>query len=257
MWLVLCSSADHAAMWAFNGLKELGLAPLELVTSECLAYSRLWEHRLGASGVHIKIGLPDGRMICSSRVRGALNRLLSPPPELVNLAVAADREYATAEMSALYMSWLHGLPGPVLNRSTPQGICGRWRHRSEWAWLASRAGLPIAKFEMSGRDPIEAGYYSLAPSASPVTSVIMLGDEVIGKEVPTDIVAGCRRFMELAETDLLGIDFYVEPSCTKPSSMKSGGDWKFANASPFPDLTLGGRPLLERLAHILQNGDKQ
>ena len=247
MWLVLCSAADHAAIWAFNGLKELGLAPLELITAECLAYSRLWEHRLGAGGVHIKIGLPDGRVICSSRIRGALNRLLSPPPDLVNLAVTADREYAAAEMAALYLSWLHGLPGPMLNRPTPQGMCGRWRHKSEWAWLASRAGLPIGNFGMSGRDPVEAGYYSFASEANPVTSLIMLREEVIGGGAPDHIVEGCRRLMELAETDLLGIDFCAEP----------GGAWKFANASPFPDLTRGGAPLLQRLAQVMQNGDKQ
>src|SRR5207237_1630206 len=110
-------------------------------------------------------------------------------------------------------------------------------HRSEGAWLASRAGLPIGNFGMSGRDPVEAGYYSFASETNPVTSLIMLRDEVIGGGAPDPIVEGCRRLMELADTDLLGIDFSVEP----------GGVWKFATASPFPDLSRGGDPLLQRL----------
>src|SRR5947209_15254137 len=114
MWLVLCSSNDVGALWAFDGLKKLGLAPVELITSECLAYSRFWEHRVGTNGVHVKIGLPDGRVICSSSVRGAINRLLSPPQDLVNMAVPSDRDYASGEVMALYLSWLHALPGHML-----------------------------------------------------------------------------------------------------------------------------------------------
>ena len=45
MWLVLCPSSDVAGRWAFEGLRARGLAPIELVTSESLAYAR-WDHRV-------------------------------------------------------------------------------------------------------------------------------------------------------------------------------------------------------------------
>lgn len=80
MWLVFCSSSDPSGLWIYQGLKQLGVAPLELVLAEWLAYGAQWEHRLDATGTHLKIGLPDGRALCSSRIRGAINRLLAPLP---------------------------------------------------------------------------------------------------------------------------------------------------------------------------------
>ena len=70
-----------------------------------------------------------------------LNRLIAPPETLVAQSVPGDREYAHQELTALYLSWLNAIPAPVLNRPTPQGLAGRWRHASEWAVAADEAGL--------------------------------------------------------------------------------------------------------------------
>lgn len=243
MCIVLCASNDMPALWAYEGLKKMGVRSLELVTTETLAYSRHWEHRLGAEGLSVRIGLADGRWICSEAVRGVMNRLLSVPLELINMAVPADREYASQETMAFYMSWLHALPGPVLNRPTPQGFSGRWRHASEWSLLAAESGLPTRTYRQTGFDPLELGYTTLAPPSQPVKTVITLAGKTFGAKAPEEISAGCLRLSEHCGTELLGIDFY---NGTGPS-------WTFASATPMPDLRLGGGPLLETLAHVFRS----
>ncbi len=247
MFLVLCSSNDYGARWAFTGLKNLGLAPVELVTSEELAYSRFWEHRVGVASASVRLTLPDGRIICSSGVSGVLNRLLWAPQELVNYARPVDRDYASQELSSFYLSWLSALPGKVINRPTPQGFCGPWRHTSEWALLAQRAGLPAPPFRQTTQHEPEQGYRSLAPQDVPVESVVVLGGDVFGTALPEDTLGACRRFAALAGDPLLGIDLF----------RAKDGRWNFATATPYPELTRGGEALLMRLAQIFTEGKKQ
>ena len=246
MWLVLCSSSDPAGLWAYQGLKQLGIAPLELMTAESLAYGSRWEHRLDGSGIHLKITLPDGRVLCSSRIRGALNRLLAPSPEVSQRAVPSDRDYAQAELFAFYLSWLKGLPGVVVNRPTSVGLSGPWYHCSEWVHRASRAGLRTPTYRMSSRDAPNHGYSSLAPADAQTLSLITLRGEVFGGWVPENIVRACGKLAEEAETEMLGIDLYAGDN----------GEWTFATATPSPDLTRAGMPLLQRLAQIFTQGER-
>jgi hypothetical protein len=244
LWLIIAPSTDTSALWAFDGLKAAGLAPLEFVSAEALGSARYWEHRLGTGGVSVKFVLEDGRTFCNSRVRGVLNRLVSAPLESVACAARCDRDYAVHETLALYLSWMHSLPGPLLNRPTPQGLCGRWRHSSEWVWLAGRAGLRVETYRQRGSDPVDLGYKSLAPCNKPVLSAIVCGRQVFGAQFPPDVQAGCIRLAELSETDLLGIEFYSGPRHA----------WTFAHATPLPDLRIGGWALIQCFARGLRNG---
>lgn len=239
MWVVLCEPNDSPALWACRGLSERGIAPLEIITGDELLYGPRWRHRIGRGGAGIDITLSGGRKIRGSAVSGALNRLVSAPaPDL--LAVPADRDYAAQEFFALFMSWLHCLPGTVLNRPTPQGLSGYWRHPSEWAILAARAGLRTLPYRMTSREVAP----DLWPDGSPpdgVRNVIVVEDRVIGAPPLPDVVAGCRRLAELSRTGLLGIDLVRDPD----------GSWVFAGATPQPDLRSGGAPLLDALAMAL------
>lgn len=245
MWLVMCSASDLAARWAYEGLKQLGLMPLELVLAESLGYARVWDHRVGSDGAAVRFELPDGRKICGSRVRGVLNRLLAAPQDLVEMAAPQDREYAAGEMMAFHLSWMCALPGIVINRPTPQGLCGAWRHTSEWVMLASQAGLPTPIFRQSAHDAADRGYRSLAPPDVPVISLVVMGGEVFGAPVRAEIAAGCRKLAELAGTEMLGVDFSTVP----------GKGLQFAFATPYPDFTLGGKPLLKHMAKVFTNGE--
>jgi len=219
------------------------LPSLELITSETLAHCYDWEHTVGADGVGISFRLPDGRLVVGRQIEGVLNRLLMPPPELISQATPADRDYAQQELTALYLSWLHGLSCPVLNRPTPQGLAGRWRHASEWALAAHQAGFGVPVYEQTESDPADHGYASLVPLDAPVTRVISLCGGVFGAEVPTFVRRSCLELAEICGTRLLGIDLL--PALR--------GKWSFAAATPLPDLQIGGPALIHALARALTN----
>ncbi len=246
MWLVLCSSSDPSGLWIYQGLKQLGVAPLELVLAEWLAYGAQWEHRLDGAGTHLKIVLPDGRVLCSSRIRGVVNRVIAPPAAQAQRAAESDKDYAQAEIQAFYLSWLNGLPGVVINRPTAVGLCGSWYHPSEWAYRASRAGLPVAPYRQSSHDAPELGYRSLAAQGAQTLNVIAFQGQVFGGTLPESIARGCRRLAEDVQAEMLGVEFYATEN----------GQWTFANANPCPELSTGGLPLVQHLTQVLTEGGR-
>jgi len=247
MWLILCEPNDLAALWAYQGLKKLGHESLELVSSEMLAYSLHWEHRLGDAGSQVKIELSDGRAFSSDSIRGILNRLLVVHIEHLQLANPADRDYAIQELTSFFSSWLHAMPDPVLNRPTPYGLAGHWRPLSEWFWLAGKAGLPITSYKESAREyKNEVAYEGNEPDYSnPEKYAIVIGEHVICSSAPPEIQESCLRLASLSKTILLGIKF-------KNSSDSS---WTFAGATPMPDLRLGGEKLLGVLGSMLKGNE--
>ena len=245
MWLVLCPTHDLSAIWAYERLKERGLSPLEIVAAETLGCSLRWEHRLGAEGVRVTIDLADGRTIEGDRVRGVLNRLQAAPLDALAVAEPGDVDYASQELYAFFLSWLHALPGVVLNPPTPQGLCGRWRHVSEWLVLAARAGLPTPDYRWSPAETTNENGFGptrLAPPGARTTTVFVVDQQVVGNTVPEAHLSAARRLARSTGSPLLGIDFSQTPS----------GDWLFAGASSIPDLTAGGEALIDALYETLE-----
>lgn len=242
MWLVLCASSDLAGRWAFESLRARCLAPVELVTSESLAYAR-WDHRIGSADVSVAITLPDGRTIHHDEVRGVLNRLAFTPPESLTLIHQSDRGYVQQELNAFFLSWLHALPGPMLNRPTPQGLCGRMRYWSEWCHLAVTAGLPIATYRQSSRMAVPPfALHARAPHIGPeLTTVTVVGDRVVGPAVPASVASACVRFAALARTPLLGLEF----------SSDGTRAWQLSGVTPLPDLRWGGEAVIDALEQAL------
>ncbi|MCP4428564.1 MAG: hypothetical protein GY803_29110 [Chloroflexi bacterium] len=248
MWLILSTSNDVSAQWAYGGLRTRGLTPLEWVTDDQLAYASCWEHRLDENGVRVTIELADGRSIRSQQVRGVLNRLLTVPAEQFVLAASDERSYAAQEMTAFYASWLYALPGPVLNPPTPNGLSGRWRHVSEWLWLAAQVGLPTPHFRQAAHQPRNQDRMQgrLVAPGTPTRTAVVVGKRVVGQTISPAIKQSCRQLATLAQTPLLGIDFAADGQ----------GRWLFAGATPFPDLTRGGEAILDALAATLHpNGE--
>src|SRR6185369_1777074 len=247
MWLVLCSANDISAQWAYHGLKRRGLDPLEMIYAEALPFSLSWEHRVTADGASINLTLPDGRSIEGGSIKGALNRLIAVPS--LQVAHSPDGEYATQEFSALFLSWLYALPDLVINRATPQGLCGQWRQISEWVWLASRAGLPVPAFKQSSNDLINEAVIErrLFPMGTPTRTLIVINGTVCGADIPDVIRDGCARLSELSGTALLGVEFV----------QNTDDHWLFASATPMPDMRYGGEELLDRLASILLGEQEQ
>jgi hypothetical protein len=251
MWLVLCSSSDAAALWAYQGLTQLGLAPLHLVTAESLACGRRWEHRVDSNASEVKITLSNGQEIESAEIRGVLNRLHAPSEFTSLRAVPSDRAYAQAELLAFYLSWLHALPGVVINRPSPQGLSGPWLHASEWTLRASRAGLRTCAYRQSSHDaangPQPSPCRSFSRERAMARSVIALHGQIFGGALPAGVEKACSRLAADVETEMLGIE--LNPCGNR--------EWAFANASPAPDLRLGGAPLLARLAQLLMEGERR
>jgi hypothetical protein len=238
--LVVCEESDLGALWAAECLQSRGL-PVEIVTGADLTAAERWEHRLGRSGTTLALTFAGGERCLHSRdVRGVLNRLSFLPSAWLQRIGGPDRDYAIQEMYALYLSWLHALPGPLLNRPTPQGLCGNWRHPSAWAVLAARAGLPAASYRQSSEDdPAETWR---AASEPPAATVFVVSERVVAPPVVTaDQRESCRRLAGAAGTMLLGIDF----------APAARGGWEFSGASVMPDLIRGGEPLADALAEAL------
>jgi hypothetical protein len=248
MWLMLCSPQDLPALWAYRGLKAQGLEPLELVADGTLSCSIRWEHRLTTKDTLIDITLADGRIIRHDSVRGIINRLSYLVFPQLELGKPAERDYASQELLAFFMSWLHAMPRPVLNRPKPPMLSGQWRQISEWVWLAGKAGLPAAPYKKSSRSlfPEQQSYERVVPYGTPVKTVITVMGTPVDSSLPQEIRQGCRLLAQLAGTELFGIEFANGPA----------GPWTFAGATLFPDFRLGGSELLEALKSILQGGEK-
>jgi len=245
MWLVICSAQDESAIWAYQGLRMRGLSPVELVTADMLTTNARWKHTVGVDGANINITLADGRVIDNRAVRGVVNRLTHVPLE--HLSAAPDFEYATQEYTALFMSWLRALPTPMYNEVDNQGLCGAWRHASEWVYLANQAGLPTVEYVQSSHDEIDDAttLRRLVRNGTPTTMAITVGDRVFGPYLPPAVSRACRELSRLSRTQILGIE--LAPGSTSHSLA-------FAGATPMPDLRLGGEPFLDALAvSLFQN----
>ena len=238
---VFCEITDLAALWAARRLASRGIE-IDIVTAPVLGSALKWDHRLTREGdVRSCLELGDGRVLSSDNPFAVLNRLSWVPTDRLDRVAGADRDYAVQEMNALLLSWMHALPGPVINRPTPQGLGGNWRDRSVWSSLAFQAGLPAASYRQSCTDgPTEMW----PPGRSQlVVTVFVVGNRVVAPPiVPAEVREGCLRLMRMTRETLLGIDF--APTVDKRL------EW--VGASPLPDLTRGTEPLIDALAEALQ-----
>lgn len=243
MWLVLCDANDASAILAYQALRQRGVAPVELITADTLSLAAHWEHRIEADRASVRFRLADGRAFDGDMLGGVLNRLYTVPIAHWRAAPKVDQDYVQQEMIAFFLSWLHALPCPVINRPTPQGLCGQWRPESEWVWLAQEAGLPVAPFRQSSFDRVDElkGEKRLVSPGAAIQTVMVIGDDVAGAPAPEPVTEGCRRLARSAGTDLLGVEFIPG----------AAGPWTFAGANPMPDLRWGGPALIEALCGLL------
>jgi hypothetical protein len=244
MWLVLAHADDPIAHWAAHGLRDIGLQPLELLTAEELCAGAIWEHRLGRDRASVRIELADGRVVAGERLNGVLNRLTHVPAAYLTRVTASDRRYVLAEMAALLLSALHALPCRVVNRAHPLGLSGQWRWPAEWHSLAAQAGLPTAGYVLDSDHSASPGERSECPPGT--TTLLVIGETVLGAPLPADLRAGCRRLARLARADLLGVELSPPGAAGLP---------RFLGATPAPDLRGGGASALAALARLLGHPD--
>jgi hypothetical protein len=237
MILVICPPTDRSGLWVYRELARRGLR-VDLATTEMLEDAPRWQHTISSDSAEFRVTLRDGRLIRSDQLTGVFNRISwAPSAQLLEAVVSGDRAYASQEWWAFFLSWLQCVHAPVLNRPTPQGLCGRFRHQVEWALLAQRAGLRVPGYLTHLQSSSERAERQPSTPNLVVTVIVLQGDIFGPPELPKAIQEGCRRLACLAETELLGISFGRAP--------KRG--WSFAGASPCPDLTSGGALLIDGL----------
>lgn len=242
--VVLCDLADLAALWAARGLSARGYG-VEVISAPLLASALSWEHRLGHEPASLAITLHGGRRLTSDQPIAVLNRLTVVPRERLDAVAGPDRDYALQELQAFFLSWLHALPGPVVNRPSPQALSGHWRHPSQWSLLAAEAGLATAPYRQASSDPPELAAAWPHPQKAPGgrTTVLVVGERVIPQAdgVPESTLDCCLRLRQLAGETILGVDLAL-----------SNGIWTLAGVSLTPNLSLGGEPVLNALESVLR-----
>lgn len=232
MRILLHQDHDPSAAWLVDGLRDRGCELTSVRASSLLRDAR-WEHRLGAAGPSAQVDPAGGPTLRSGELIAVVNRV--PVVGVDGLPVAAgDREYADQELFALWLSWLAGLPCPVLNRPDPAGLCGVWLTQAQWTARAARAGLPTEPVVLhAASEPPGPG---LRPD---VTAVVACG-AAFGPPQARELAAPCGELAADVGADMLEVSF-----------VRSARGLRFADASPMPDLRRGGEPLLDHLAKAL------
>lgn len=236
MWLVLCNPTDSAALWAYAGLRDRGLRPLELVASHEFSYSTWSVHYVDEHGANFEIALQGGRKLISSEIKGVLNRLSEIPVDHLVFTSEEETRYAGQELSALVLSWMACISPVSINKTSPRGLSGAWRSPLEWALLAAHAGLQVPPVRLSSHR-----VYDVVEPFAGTRCFIVLGERVFGGELPPQIAQACVRLAHLAEIDLLGVELGFDQEHGMP----------FISATPLPDFRLGGRGFIEHLYHHL------
>jgi hypothetical protein len=225
-YAVLCGPEDVSAVWAARELTRRGV-PVRLVTTEELVYSVSLTHRPASDGPRVAVRLTDGSVL-GPDLRGTLNRVVRLPLDHLAATSESDRDYVLSELHAVLTSLLHALPGVVVGRADPRGLCGAWWRPAEWLVAAGRSGLTGVGYRSGGSDQI-----------TETRTVLVVGGAVVGSsgiDVPRDVAAGCRELAERHGGGLLGMDFAVH-----------GSTWAFERATPWPDLRPGGALLADAL----------
>jgi hypothetical protein len=225
-YAVLCGPEDAAAVWAAHELTRRGL-PVRIVTTEELVYGTL-VHTVGRAGASVAVRLADSSVL-GPDLRGTLNRVLRIPRDHLAATGDADREYVLAELQAVLTSVLVALPGVVVGRANPRGLGGAWWRPAEWMVAAARAGLTTVGYRSGGCD--EHGRTS---------TVLVVADQVVTPDLvlPKDVEAACRALACAHGGGVLGLDLVTD-------------SWELVGATPWPDLRLGGEPVVQALHSAL------
>jgi hypothetical protein len=230
-WIVLCSAGDASALWVYERLRVRGHAPIDLLFVESLAHAAVrWEHGIGARGATLTLTTGDGRRLCGTDVGAVLNRLVSAPLGMVDAAEPEDRDYARNELTAFAASWLRTLSARVVNAPHPHGLCGRWRQPLEWRALAVRAGLVTAPLRLASVDPDMPRPVGFGDEPG-TTTVLAVDGRILHTGVPSAVQRACAQLSRLCATRVLGLRF----DGTDPAR-----DWRFLDATPYPNLSLAG-----------------
>lgn len=250
MIVILCDIEDSGALWLHARFRAAGERSI-LVTSDLLSFARRRSQRIGALGVQSAVDLGEGTVI--DRPDLVINRMMSAPDAAWRWARSAEREYATAELTAFTLSWLSGIDAPVRNRPDPSCLAGPAPHPLVAAFAAAACGMdvPDAAFgaHRSPHPLLEAAVRE-AGRVARVLHVVVLDGYIVdrvgvesraGQPVPETFEVALRSFVAAvgADASLIGLDIVVADGC-----------WWFAGMSPIADVAVGGDALMRELVAL-------
>ena len=268
-YLVLAHPTDETAIAVASILRQRhGEFAVELRSPEDLLCAPQWDHRVSATGVKTEIRMSDGSFLAGNAPSVIFNRIgYVDPPQFQN-AAPVDRDYARMEMFALLLSWLTSPGCPVINRPAPNALAGGVYRPPMWFRLAQISGLatvglmatsstrrfpahPTAArrpdlvfagaHDMDGRPrPNDFAWFS-EPIDADRASLLTVGGRV-PEDAPAGLAEPCRRLAQLADTDILRIDF--------AASADSSSGWAFAGADSCPAVAEPGSLL--RIVSLLE-----
>ena len=243
MYIVIAEPYDDPGLWAYKKLKSNGLEPLELITPGELSYFLQCEYEITSNNSNSELLLNNNMKIKSNEIKGILNRFRYVHTEHIKKSV--DVGYAMEELNAFFIGWLASLEIPILNKPLPFNYSGKWRHPSQWIYLAAKAGLRTIDYIYE----YKGNYHHPIQNNKKNPSVIVLDNEVIKTSFDSSNSIKeeeCIKLAERSENRLLQIQFE-----------KKDNDFYFSWADPVPDLVLGGDKLIEKIAEILKGDYKR
>ncbi|MDE2367360.1 MAG: hypothetical protein KGN16_00175 [Burkholderiales bacterium] len=132
----------------------------------------------------------EGRSYPTAELRAVLVRRPSVVAQELRWIAEEDRGYASAEINAFLVAWLHALPCIVINRPTATSLCGPSWSALQWQHAAARAGVRWA----SARHRV------------PSQSLLVCGAQHLGAANQTQLLAA-RRLADQSGAALLGLQF--------------------------------------------------
>ena len=218
-FLILAHPNDETAFHvAAHLLRRHGKADVRMVSPQELVLAPFWGHRVADPGGANELRLHDGTVIDNGSTGVVFNRLRYLETPHFTHAPAADREYASMELFALVLSWMHSLRCAVINAPRPHGLADYMRDSLHWQKLAGAVGFETVSLERNSREPEPRS----SPDAAGRFEVVIAGDAVIGTG-DRGLQRRCRDFAREANIDLMKLRF-------------SPGDI-FLSADPVPALT--------------------
>ncbi|NMM17819.1 MAG: hypothetical protein HHJ14_12065 [Cellulomonas sp.] len=176
-----------------------------------------WTHRVTSTGqASTRLVFPAGfgDPVADGDLALVWFRTTTSVPSALRTAAAADRDYASAEVQALTVSWLAALGARVVNAVTGDGPTGPTWSAIRWRAEARRAGLPVTDGVAATSARLVPGWSGSAWDArrpldrthDAVRRVLVAGRRAVGAADVAE-ARGCCALAEAARCRILSVGF--------------------------------------------------
>ena len=163
--------ADAADREAAALVERWGPAGATLVTPPDLSRAG-WVVEFPDAGPRFVAG---GEVRMTADLSGVVVRLPAVLPGHLPHIRRADRDYASAEMTAFLSYWLAALRCPVISRPSPSFLLGVAWTNAQWLAAAAASGLRVRSVSVTE---------GAAPAAGELAWVTVVGDRSVGDDGP-------------------------------------------------------------------------